>query len=146
VNDDLSIPATPDPPWIYEANLFRGQPSAVYVAASPNLVAAITDLCVAACAPEGFAEVSIQVNNAGGADVAPGVPVRLYGSVSGTWTLIDETATPPLPSGSSFEYAVDTTVAALGDELKVVVDEDAAVGEGDEDDNTGAWLEVPACG
>ena len=146
VNEDLSIPAVPEAPWIYEANLFRGQPSAVYVSAAPNLQAEITDVCIAACEPDGFAEVAVQVRNTGGADVADGLPLRLYGRVSGKLQLIDELVLPALPSGSSWEHGISTTPGAMGDALEIVIDEDDAVGECDEDDNRGTWGDLPDCG
>jgi hypothetical protein len=144
IEDDLSVPLSPDPPWIYEANLFRGQPSAVYVAGSPNLRARITDVCIASCEELGYAAVAGQVFNDGGASVDAGVTVRVYGTTSSGLTLIYDDVTPvELASRGSWEFSFDTRSDLIGSELLIVVDEDEQVEECNEDDNHGSWTDIP---
>jgi hypothetical protein len=145
VNTDLSIPLLPEPPWLYEANLFRGQPSAVYLSGSPNLQADITDVCIAACNLGGYAEVAVQIWNTGGNDVEDGTPVRLYGLDEGSRVLIDERPAPALATGESYEYQVSTRVLDMGEGLTVIIDEDEALAECSEKDNTGQWMDLPNC-
>jgi hypothetical protein len=146
VGPDLSIPVLPDPPWIAPADLFRGQPSALYWAATPDLEGAITDVCAAGCEPDSVAEVAVQVWNSGGAPVPASAWVRVYGVAAGAPTLLDErqlgTALDP---GTSYEFALETTRAALGDTVEVRVDEDGVLDECHEDDNVGTWA-VGLCG
>lgn len=145
VGDDLSIPISPDAPWLAPANIFRGQPSAVYLDGETNLHASITDACVASCDQGGYAAVWVQVWNDGGVAVAPGASVSLYGT-DGALLLIETrgTTTTILPGGSE-EMLFETTSERVGTELYVVVDEILAIEECNEDDNVGTWSDLPAC-
>lgn len=137
INDDLSVPTNPDPPWIHPANIFRGQPSAIYVAARPNLRAEISDVCIASCEPGGQAMVWLQVWNDGAGDVAPGAVLDLYGNPGGSRTLVASTTlTDPVPAQGSVEVLIETTHELLGDGLEAVIDGAEVLTECHEDDNT----------
>jgi hypothetical protein len=146
VEDDLSIPPTPEAPWIADANIFRGQPSAIYLEGTPNLRVAITDVCVASCDEGGYAAVWVQVWNDGAIAIDAGMAVHLYGTVGGSQQLIASSATTAsIPSGGSEEMLFETTSEKLGTELYVVVDEPDLLAECDEDDNVGVWTDLPSC-
>ena len=144
VNVDLTIPAAADPPWLAPGRVFRGQPSAFDWTPTPDLAAAISDVCVASCDPGGAASVAVQVWNRGNVDVDAGVVLRLYGISGAAETLIlEHVLTDRLPIEGSFTLTVATTIDAIGDTLEVRVDEDDAVFECVEDD-VGTWV-VDAC-
>ena len=138
IADDLSVPTDTTPPWLQDENLVRGQATAWETPDLPNLQAAVSDVCVASCAAEGFTQVALQVWNSGAADAESGVVLRLYGTVDDALLLLDERpTTAEIPAQGSYEWTVDTNRAALGSELFVIVDEDDAVEECIEDDNQG---------
>ncbi|MDP2310841.1 MAG: hypothetical protein Q8P18_32785 [Pseudomonadota bacterium] len=142
VGDDLSIPAYAEAPWRVDANLFRGQPSAVFLQAQPNLRVDIADVCFASCDADGRVEVQVQVWNDGVADVADAM-VALYGLPGGAETLLEARATGPIASGASVELLFVTTADEVGDGLHVVVDRDGALDECDEGDNEDTWADAP---
>ena len=138
IADDLSVPTDTTPPWLQDENLIRGQASIWETPDLPNLQAAVSDVCIASCAADGFTQVALQVWNSGAADAESGVVLRLYGTVDDTLQLLDERATTAaVPAQASYEWTVDTTRDALGSELLVIVDEDDAIEECIEDDNQG---------
>ena len=135
IDDDLTVPTLPDPPWLSPANLFRGQPSSVFVSAKANLQVDITDVCIASCEAGGDATVAIQVWNTGPVAVEPGVTIELYGGDGSTETLVDTVTTvDPIPEAGSVELTVVAGWAALGTHLRAVVDPADAVLECFEDD------------
>jgi hypothetical protein len=141
VGDDLSIPTDTTPSWLSSENLLRGQAPAWYTSELPNLRAAVTGACVATCQPGGFAQVAVQVWNDGSVEAPAGTGVRLYGNPGGSPQPIEErTLEEALPPAHSLEWTVETSVDALGSELRVVVDVHGAVEECAEDDNEGAWM------
>lgn len=147
INADLSVPTNPDPPWLTDANLFRGQPSAKYVQSGlTNLTGDITDVCAASCETGGVVNVVALVINDGGADAPVGTFVGLYGSLGGVKIpLATEVLTSSLSAGSSL--ALNFAVAAEDlkglDALVVVFDSDEAITECVETDNEGEWVDLP---
>lgn len=133
IDDDLTIPTNPDPPWLSDANLFRGQPSSIFVSAAPDLAVAITDLCIASCEEGGLADITLQVWNAGPVDVEPGLTIDLYGGDGTTETLVTTyTTTDILPGEGSLEFTLTLEHAVIGTHLRAVVDPADAVLECDE--------------
>jgi hypothetical protein len=59
--------------------------------------------------------------------------------------LIDERPAPALATGESYEYQVSTRVLDMGEGLTVIIDEDEALAECSEKDNTGQWMDLPNC-
>ncbi len=143
IGNDLSVPSQPLAPWVHPANIFRGQPSAVYQADMPNLQAQITDACVASCEPDGYAALALQIWNDGGAEIEAGSTATVYGGVGGSLVVIDEiTLVDPLESGTSIELILETTWEMLGTLQMIIVDEHELIFECIEDDNTGTWEET----
>lgn len=144
IRDDLSVPPLPLAPWRADANLFRGQPSALFTAGEPNLRAAITGVCAASCDQGAHAEIAVQVWNSGYTAVPAGIGIEVWADISGSLTLVAALSTSgPLAAGGSEEIRVETTAEALGSELTVVIDGDGAVAECNDDDNVGTWDDLP---
>jgi CheY-like chemotaxis protein len=141
IGDDLSVPLYQEPPWIAAPNIFRGQPSAVFSSAVPNLTAAITGVCAASCDPGGLVKIAFQVTNTG---MAPGSAlVSIYGNPGGVLTEITTFSSGTISGASSFEDIVETTAEKIGTELVIVVDEDESLTECHEDDNTSTYTDLP---
>jgi len=140
IEDDLSVPASPDAPWIDAPNLFRGQPSAVFRAGSPNLKAQVADVCVASCTAEGSVHISGVVWNSGSATVSSGTSYQLIGWQGDTLTEIATlTTSTELAPGASETFVLETTRAHIGEEVQVVVDTNDQLAECYEDDNTSVF-------
>lgn len=144
VNPDGSVPASPDPYWtkynVYRARIAADDPS------TPDLVAEVTDACVADC-DYGPIQVSIQIANQGGADVEAGTIVSLYAEevprrLIGTTVLPAMAAGEVLP-GVSFDLLPDD-VGIYG--FVVVVDDNGSsvgvVNECDESNNEGVFSDI----
>jgi len=145
INDDLSVPTDTTPHWLRDDNVFRGQAPPLVTPDLPNLQAEIHDVCIASCADDGVAMVSLQIWNSGAAEADAGVSLRLYAVVDDLEQLIHEhTTTAAIPAAASLEWTVETERHLLGSELRLVVDEDNAVEECIEDDNQGV-LTVEFC-
>lgn len=140
VEDDLSIPTYAEAPWRVEPNIFRGQPSAVYLEAKSNLAASIEDVCVASCEEGGGVDVQVQLWNDGGADIDDAT-YALYGYPGGVETLITTASAGPIASGASVELLLQTTIDAMGQGFKLVADPDGGLTECDEDDNEDEWMD-----
>lgn len=142
VEDDLSIPTYQEAPWIAPANLFRGQPSAVYTAGSGNAKVSIADVCVASCEPDGRVDVWVQVWNDGALELSS-VELAVYGIVGGVETEITRQDVGPLAAAASVEVLVSTTTAGMGSGLVARVDEADRLRECDESDNEDTWTDRP---
>jgi hypothetical protein len=140
INDDLSVPATPPAPWLAPANLFRGQPSAVFAADSPNLKVRIDDVCVASCTSDGLVKMTGVVWNSGAATVNAGTPYKITGWASGTISDIGTLAlTADLAPGGSETFEFQTEKGLAGDELQLHADPEDILGECYEDDNVATY-------
>jgi hypothetical protein len=140
IEDDLTVPLNPDPPWLSAANLFRGQPSAVYVLGAPDLAGEITDVCVSACEDEGIVRVAAVVWNRGTSEVPAGVLVHLETDVDGLPArLAEATLAAPLLPGASASLEFETVAGAVAGGLRLSVDAGAAVDECVETDNLATW-------
>ncbi|MFZ5481933.1 MAG: FG-GAP-like repeat-containing protein [Myxococcota bacterium] len=141
INPDGSVPQNPEASWlkynVYRARVAADDPS------TPDLVASVTDVCVADC-DYGPVEVSVQVANQGGADVSDG---QAYVSL---WTIEDtprEIASQALPAVAAGEKLAGITFeldpSDVGERgFEVRVDDGEAVSECDETNNTDEWREV----
>ncbi|MBL8618963.1 MAG: hypothetical protein JNM72_25350 [Deltaproteobacteria bacterium] len=141
INEDLSVPPGGPAPWLSEANLFRGQPSAVFFEAGlPNLRVEITDVCAASCAEDGAVGVAGQAWNDGGVELPAGVVVELWGFVGGVETFLARAVLPdPIPAGGAVALELEVTVAQAREGLRLQGDLAGAVAECKEDDNAGDW-------
>ena len=144
VNPDGSVPASPDPYWtkynVYRARIAADDPS------TADLVAEITDACVADC-EYGPVQLSIQIANQGGADVEAGTVASLYAEDLPR-RLIGTSVLPAIPAGTvldgiSFELTT-TDIGIYG--FTIVVDDDGTgvgvVNECDETNNEGPYGDV----
>jgi hypothetical protein len=138
VNDDLSIPATPESNWPDYNSFRQGAPGSFNPTDAPNVYALAYSACQDACGDT--VTVYVQVANDGLVRAASTVPVRLYGEdAAGARTLLDSTTLgSTLDSGERsppivFAYAPAEVVGYA--QLVVVVDGDLAMNECDEADN-----------
>ncbi len=146
IGEDSSVPQNPDPYWtkynVYRARVATDDPS------SPDLLASITDICVVDCI-YGPAEVGVQIENVGGADVSAGVYVSLYANnADGTESLIGTQTLPAVPMGQRIDgmtfNVLPAQIGKLG--FTAVVDDDGtglgAVSECDEDNNVDIYADT----
>ncbi len=141
---DGSVPAEPEPWWnrynVYRARVAADDPS------RPDLVAAITDVCVADC-DYGPVAVAVSVANQGGADVEAGATLALYAKDAPP-RLVATVTLPAIPAGTRLDgLQIDLDVADIGASgfLAVVDDDGAGVGlvaECSEDNNVDDWTDV----
>lgn len=144
VNDDLTIPAYAEAPWIAPPNIFRGQPSAVFTAGVPNLGARVTDVCFASCETTGHVDVWVQVWSDGGQSLAAGTPVELWGYPGGAPVLLETRPTSmDLDPGTSEEILFSTTADLVGTQLRVRVNGFGVDEECDAADNENSWFDLP---
>ena len=140
IQDDLSVPPTPLAPWLAAPNLFRGQPSGVFVQATPNLKARIDDACVASCTTDGLVKFTGVVWNSGGVLVEAGTPYSISGWVAGGLNEIGtHVLTKDLKPGESETFSFESVMGEVGEELQVIADPANAVDECYEDDNSGVF-------
>jgi hypothetical protein len=142
VNDDLSIPSSPEMNWLDGHNSFRaggvrtgpGNPA-------PDLVATATLLCFT-CDPL-EAQVAVQVENHGTADVTGPVPVALYRTRGGRERDLVEVQTldgvPSGATGATLVFDIPATLLTGDVGFSARADDDgthaSSVEECDEDDN-----------
>jgi hypothetical protein len=144
IGEDLSVPATPEAPWIQEGNLFRGQPSALVYKGDVELAIDITDTCAASCEDDGVAMVEVQVWNAGVTTAPAGLAVDLWADFAGVETLVGTqlTATELAPQ-TSLELSFTVTGAALRERLVARVDAADTVSDCDVTDNEDVRTDLP---
>ncbi len=143
---DGEVPARPLPSWeVY--NVYRAR-VAVDALGPPDLVAAITDVCLADCA-FGPVRLAIQVANQGGEAVAAGTWLSLYAlETDGTRRWLGRFAMPVLPPLTAVAgFEVPLRVEDIGTAgWEAVIDDDGTgtgrVEECDEANNVGAWTDV----
>jgi hypothetical protein len=138
VNDDLTIPAVPDPSWPGHNNFRSGDISPAFGAAAPDAVPLLVDVCTLEC-DAGILQVTLQVGNSGLEALEAGIEIALWDGTepTGDPLAIASTASA-IPSGGGgdslvFELDVSTTSP---DALTIVVDPSDASSECSEDNNT----------
>jgi len=141
---DGTVPASPDPWWlrynVYRARVAADDPS------TPDLVAEITDVCVADC-DYGPVQVGVVVANQGGADVPAGAQLTLWAQ-DGSPRVIATRTLPEILTGARLDGILfelsPADVGATG--FVVTVDDDGtgtgSIDECDEDNNRHAWTDV----
>lgn len=146
IGEDMAVPANAPAPWMVDANLFRGQPSAVFFTEGPpNLRVEITDVCAASCADDGVVGVAGQAWNDGAVELPAGLTVELYGTPGGVETFLARAVLPEaVPAGGALPLEFAVTVAEAREGLILRGDVGAAVSECKEDDNEGRWT-TPVC-
>jgi hypothetical protein len=146
VMPDGRVPARPIPSW-QAYNVYRAR-VAVDALGPPDLVAAITDACVADCA-YGPVKLAVQVGNQGGEAVPAGTWLSLYArATDGSRRWLGRWAMPAIPAqesldGVEFPLRLDQ-VGSAG--WEVVIDDDGTgvgqVEECDETNNAGTWADA----
>ncbi len=124
VNDDLSIPATPDPNWPLHNNFRSGDLNPVYGTNSPDAVP-LAEACTDECA-SGIVRVGLSIGNQGTAPLRHDLSISLYRATEPDWTLIGvETVSPSLEPGQ-VSIPVELALSDGGHEDLVIVVDDAA--------------------
>ncbi|MFT7520743.1 MAG: hypothetical protein ACI9MC_002894, partial [Kiritimatiellia bacterium] len=148
VNDDGTIPATPEPSW-QKYNVYRARPamSELVVDLQPNIV----DVCFAGCMDDSAASISVQVYNAGSNNSSVGIPVALYARDGQFLELL---AVQRLTHRVAAGWVSDTVVfdvfgGQLGPDGFVIKVDDDGTGaelhpnECDENNNSQEWTDLP---
>ncbi len=134
VNDDLTIPAVPEPNWPGHNNFRSGDVTRSFASAAPDPVPLLVDLCSLEC-DAGVLQLGVQVGNGGLGEVDGPLVVGVYGDD----VLLDSTTTiASIPSGEANDtllFRLDVTGLAL-ETLTVVVDDGGSLPECHEDNNT----------
>lgn len=141
IDPDGTVPTSPDPSWT-TYNVYRARVAADG-AAWPDLVARVTDVCVADC-DYGPVEVAVQVENRGGRGVPAGAELVLYADDAtglravGTWSL------PEVAAGEALAgVTLSLLPADVGERgFVAVVDPGGDVAECDEANNQDEWSDV----
>ena len=128
VNDDLSIPQTPDPNWPEHNNFRSGDPNPVSGGASADAVP-LAELCTLECSL-GTVEMRVRVGNEGAATLRSDLPVSVYADLGfGRKLLATQwTMESVLPGGTSETLTFPLDLSDIGDAgLLVFVDDQAGV-------------------
>jgi hypothetical protein len=139
VNDDLSIPATPEPNWPFHNNFRSGDLNPVYGNDAPDAVP-LADFCTFEC-DDGYLRLGIRIGNKGLATLRHDLELTLYRPTEPEWTVIEviEIHPPILPGATSDLIEMMVHAEALGPEGLVVIVDDKdgieAVRECDEHNN-----------
>lgn len=146
INDDLTIPASPESNWPLHNNFRSGDVNPVYGTWSPDAVP-LTEACAFDC-DEGLLRLQVRLANQGTATLRTNMKLTVYDAASGD-VLAIENISPPLEPGdasSPFEYAFDAD-AVGADGLIVVVDDADGVETVREcnEDNNEVWLDAATC-
>ena len=147
INDDLTIPTSPESNWPFHNNFRSGDVNPVYGTWSPDAVP-LTDACAFDC-DEGVLRLQVRLANQGTATLRTDMKLTVYDAESGD-VLALETISPPLDPGEAsapFEYAFDAATVGADGVIVVVDDNDGieTVRECDETNNE-VWLEAATCG
>ncbi len=142
VEDDGSIPKTPDANWKTYNNFRSGDLTAGSGGAWPDLVVQVTAVCEDEC-DRGRFFVTLQVGNQGHTDVTDPIEVLLYAvTPDGTKQIASTIITSTIASGELLE-GVSVEISGIDDwviyDLLATVDEIEAHEECDEDNNLATW-------
>ncbi len=138
VNDDLSIPSSPEPNWPDYNSFRQGAPGSFNATDAPNVYPVAYAACQERCG--GIVTAYVQVANDGLVRAASTVTLALYGeTATGDRTLLESTTFgSTLDSGdlsAPYVFAYDAAELAPFARLVAVVDEELGTNECDEDDN-----------
>ena len=147
INDDLTIPASPESNWPLHNNFRSGDVNPVYGTWSPDAIP-LTNACDFDC-DEGVLRLQVRLANQGTATLRTDMKLTVYDAESGD-VLALETISPPLAPGEAsapFEYAFDADTVGPDGVIVVVDDNDGieTVRECNEANNE-VWLETATCG
>lgn len=128
IEDDLSIPQTPDPNWPDHNNFRSGDPNPVSGGAAPDAIP-LAELCTLECSL-GAVELRVRVGNQGASALREGLPVSVYADYGVGRKLLTTgwTADGVEPGMSSDILSFRFDLADIGEAgLMVLVDDEAGV-------------------
>jgi hypothetical protein len=138
VNDDLTIPAVPEPSWPAHNNFRSGDITPAFASALADPLPMLVELCTLEC-DEGILQLAVQVGNGGLGSIEPGLTVSVHaGQDSSGELLAQQSASGEIASGG----ASDTLVFRLEVEgleleaLTVTVEGDETLDECHDDNNS----------
>jgi hypothetical protein len=137
INDDLTVPASPEPNWPLHNNFRSGDVNPVYGEWAPDAVSLI-DLCSFDC-DEDLLRLQVRLANKGTATLRTDMKLTIYDADTGS-VLAMENISPPLLSGEAsdpFTYAFPADLVGPGGLTVIVDDADGveSIRECDEDNN-----------
>ena len=137
VEDDLSIPASPESNWPLHNNFRSGDLNPVYGQYAPDAVP-LAEVCTDDCGV-GILRVGVSIGNQGTAMLRNDLSISVYRATEPEWTLISVTSvSPPIAPGEASEVLTLAIDSAGTEDLVIVVDDDGgvdAVRECNEDNN-----------
>jgi hypothetical protein len=124
INDDLSVPATPEPNWPFYNNFRSGDLNPVYGDNAPDAVP-LADFCTYEC-DDGYLRLGVRVGNKGLATLRHDLELTLYRPTTPEWTVIEvvEIHPPIAPGGTSDVIEMMVNTEALGPEGLVIIVDD----------------------
>ncbi len=128
VEDDLSIPQTPDPNWPDHNNFRSGDPNPVSGGDAPDAIP-LAELCLLECSL-GQVELRVRVGNQGASALRESLPVSIYADFGVGRKLLgtDWTTAAVEPGLASDALVFRYDLADIGDAgLLVIVDDEAGV-------------------
>jgi hypothetical protein len=136
-NDDLTIPAIPDPNWPDHNNFRSGDITAAFASAAPDPVPLLVDVCTLECGQD-VLQIAVQVGNAGLGTLPAGISVSLYEGAEATGEpLATAVTSDEARSGGSSDtllFVLEGAAASV-EALTVAVDPDDAYTDCDERNN-----------
>ncbi|MFT5686802.1 MAG: hypothetical protein ACI8RZ_007759, partial [Myxococcota bacterium] len=130
INDDLTLPS-PATPGFADSNTWHSGVSGAGSGLTVDLEAEIAEVCIDEC-DAGVVYVTLRARNRSEGEIAAGLSIALYATISGTNTLIATTTAPAIPSAYSTEGITLTIDAADldGAEALVAIVDDDGTGTG----------------
>ncbi len=142
INDDLSIPSTPEPNWPLHNNFRSGDLNPVYGEDAPDAVP-LGEVCTDDCAA-GILRLGLAIGNGGTAILRHDMKLSVYRPTEPEWTLVaTASVSPPIhPGDVSPLISVNLGTEGTGD-LVVIVDDAGGVDAVRECDETNNVLVLP---
>jgi hypothetical protein len=138
VNDDLTIPAVPEPSWPAHNNFRSGDITRAFASALPDPFPMLVDLCSLEC-EAGVLQLSVQVGNAGLGAVEGPLAVAVYAGREPIGDpLVTRTPVVSIPSGQASEtltFRLEVGELEL-EALTVLVDDGGVLLDCHQDNNT----------
>ena len=128
INDDLSIPTTPESNWPLHNNFRSGDLNTVYGEDAPDAIP-VAEACTLEC-ESGIIRVGVRLANQGTATLRSDMVITVYAVAEPEWTSVEVLAvSPPIyPGDASTPFLLEIAADLVGpDGLVIVVDDDEGV-------------------